>query len=139
MTSDAGWDCIQHKDFLKEVIDRLHKKGIRVSLFIEPIEKQLLAAKETGTDRIEFYTGPYAEAYAKNPDKAVSKFAQAAQIANQIELGINAGHDLNLQNLKHFKQSIPNLLEVSIGQALISDSLYYGLANTIQMYKELLR
>jgi len=138
LTSDAGWDCIKHKDFLTEVIKRLHDKGIRVSLFLEPNEAQLHAAKATGTDRIEFYTGPYAADYSKNPAKAVSAFAKAAQIAKTLQLGINAGHDLNLDNLKHFKQNIPNLLEVSIGHALISDSLYFGLANTVAMYKDLL-
>lgn len=138
LTSDAGWDCIQHKVFLTDVIQRLQGEGVRVSLFLEPASQQLHAAKATGTDRIEFYTGPYAANYAKNPDKAVAKFAKAALIANQLGLGINAGHDLNLENLKHFKQNIPKLLEVSIGHALISDSLYYGLANTVAMYKELL-
>lgn len=138
LTSDAGWDCIKHKDFLTEVIRRLQGAGIRVSLFLEPNEDQLYAAKLTGTDRIEFYTGPYAANYDKNPDQAVSAFAKAAKIAHSLHLGINAGHDLNLKNLKHFKQNIPNLLEVSIGHALISDALYFGLANTVSMYKELL-
>jgi len=138
LTSDAGWDCIKHGDFLSETIKRLQGVGIRVSLFLEPKREQLYAAKETGTDRIEFYTGPYAAQYDKNPDKAVAAFAKAAKIANKLNLGINAGHDLNLDNLKHFKQNIPKLLEVSIGHALISDSLYYGLANTVAMYKDLL-
>ncbi len=139
LTSNAGWDCVQHGDFLQKTIKKLHQEQIRVSLFIEPIPQQLEAAQATGTDRIEFYTGPYAAAYAKNPDQAIKEFAQAALVANRLNLGINAGHDLNLENLKHFKQNIPNLLEVSIGHALISDALYYGLANTVQMYKELLR
>ncbi len=138
LTSDAGWDCIKHQTFLKDVIKKLHAEGIRVSLFLEPDDKQLRAAKETGTDRIEFYTGPYAANYAKNPDQAISDFAKAAQTANQLNLGINAGHDLNLENLKHFKQNIPKLLEVSIGHALISDALYFGLANTVSMYQNLL-
>ena len=139
LTSDAGWDCIKNEKFLKETIEKLHKENIRVSLFLEPDSQQLKAAKATGTDRIEFYTGPYAAAYAKNPGKAVEKFAKASIVANKLNLGINAGHDLNLDNLKHFKQNIPKLLEVSIGHALISDALYFGLANTVQMYKELLR
>lgn len=138
LTSDAGWDCIKHADFLKGVIKRLQDKGIRVSLFLEPDAEQLRAAKETGTNRIEFYTGPYAANYSKNPVKSIEKFAKAAKIANKLELGLNAGHDLNLHNLKYFKQNIPNLLEVSIGHALISDSLHYGFANTIQMYRDLL-
>ncbi len=138
LTSDAGWDCIKHKNFLTKVIRRLQDAGIRVSLFLEPNEKQLYAAKATGTDRIEFYTGPYAANFGKNPDLAVSAFAKAAHIAKNLHLGVNAGHDLNLENLKHFKQNIPNLLEVSIGHALISDALYFGLANTVSMYKELL-
>ena len=138
LTSDAGWDCIKHKTFLKDVIGRLHDKGIRVSLFLEPDRQQLHAATETGTDRIEFYTGPYAANYPNNPDQSVLAFTKAAKIANQLNLGINAGHDLNLDNLKHFKQNIPKLLEVSIGHALISDALYYGLANTVSMYQNLL-
>ncbi|HHB79225.1 MAG TPA: pyridoxine 5'-phosphate synthase [Saprospiraceae bacterium] len=138
LTSNAGWDCIRHQNFLAQVIDRLHQEGIRVSLFIEPDARQLEAAKVTGTDRIEFYTGPYAAQHNENPSKAVSAFAKAALVANQLNLGINAGHDLNLKNLKYFKENIPNLLEVSIGHALISDALYYGLANTVAMYKDLL-
>lgn len=138
LTSDAGWDCIKHEQFLKQTIKRLQDAGIRVSLFLEPNKDQLMSAKDIGTDRIEFYTGPYAANYVQDPDRAVAAFAKAAKIANQLNLGINAGHDLNLDNLNHFKQNIPKLLEVSIGHALISDALYYGLANTVSMYKTLL-
>ncbi len=134
LTSDNGWDTITHAVFLKEVVSRLQDAGIRVSLFIDPIEDRLYAAKETGTDRIEFYTGPYAHDFMTDKERAVAAFSDAATICNKLGLGINAGHDLNLENLKYFKQHVPELLEVSIGHAIICDSLYYGLKNTIQMY-----
>ncbi|MBK8054215.1 MAG: pyridoxine 5'-phosphate synthase [Saprospiraceae bacterium] len=134
LTSDNGWDTITHKNYLRDIVARLQDAGIRVSLFIDPVEDRLYAAKETGTDRIEFYTGPFAHQFNKSPEKAVASFTEAAVICNNIGLGINAGHDLNLENLKYFKNQIPGLLEVSIGHALICDSLYFGLKNTIQMY-----
>ncbi|MCZ2101462.1 MAG: pyridoxine 5'-phosphate synthase [Chitinophagales bacterium] len=134
LTSDDGWDTIQHQDFLKKTVQRLHDHGIRVSLFIDPIEDRLYAAKELGADRIEFYTGPYADQYHQDRDTAIAPFAKAAKYANSIDLGINAGHDLNLDNLKFFKANIPNLLEVSIGHAVFCDALYLGLKNTIQLY-----
>jgi len=137
LTSDAGWDCIRHGDFLRGVVGRLHDAGIRVSLFLEPDAHQLEAARKTGTDRIEFYTGPYAKVYRTDPQTAVAPFAEAARLAHDLGLGINAGHDLNLDNLRYFKQNVPYLLEVSIGHALIADALYYGLQNTVQMYKNL--
>ncbi len=135
LTSDEGWDTIKHEQFLTNTIKELQSYGIRVSLFVEPIEQLVEGAKKTGADRIEFYTGPYAHNFSYNKNKAVEKYANAARFANQINIGINAGHDLNLDNLQFFKQNIPQLLEVSIGHALISDALYKGLENTIQLYK----
>ncbi len=138
LTSDNGWDTITHQKYLSEKVSKLHDKGIRVSLFIDPIENRLHAAKETGAERIEFYTGPYAHDFNRNKEKAIKQFSNAAKICTQIGLGINAGHDLNLENLRFFKSHIHNLLEVSIGHALICDALYFGLKNTIQLYlKEL--
>lgn len=134
LTSDNGWDTIAHQKFLKTTVSRLQDAGIRVSLFIDPIEDRLYAAKETGTDRIEFYTGPYAHLFNQEKAQAISAFMAAAYVCNDIGLGINAGHDLNLDNLKFFKSHIPQLLEVSIGHALIVDALYLGLKNTIQLY-----
>ncbi len=139
LTSDSGWDTITNKDFLKNTIARLKDAGIRVSLFIDPLADRLYAAKETGTDRIEFYTGPYAKHYSEDKEQAVKSFKEAASICNALQLGVNAGHDLNLDNLNYFKNNIPGLLEVSIGHALICDALYFGLKNTIQLYiKELM-
>jgi pyridoxine 5-phosphate synthase len=135
LTSDAGWDTVKHFDKLKRIIQELQDRGIRVSLFIDPIDERLHAAKELGSDRIEFYTGPYVYDFFKNKDAAVRPFALAAETCAKLNLGVNAGHDLNLDNLKFLKERIPNLLEVSIGHALITDALYYGLKNTIQMYR----
>lgn len=138
LTSDNGWDTVTHQSFLTDIVSKLHDKGIRVSLFIDPVEERLIAAKNTGADRIEFYTGPYAHEFNLNRENAVEKFSKAAKICHQINLGINAGHDLNLENLRYFKAHVPFLLEVSIGHALICDAIYLGLKNTIQMYlKEL--
>jgi len=138
LTSDNGWDTITHQPFLKKTIAKLQNAGIRVSLFIDPIEDRILAAKDTGAERIEFYTGPYAHNFVSDKKNAIKPFAKSAQICQNIGLGINAGHDLNLQNLNYFKTHIPELLEVSIGHAIICDALYFGLKNTIQMYlKEL--
>lgn len=139
LTSDHGWDTLKHKDFLTRTIKTLQDAGIRVSIFIDPVVEQIKGAKAVGTDRIEFYTGPYAEHYIANPNKAVEDYAQCAKLANELGLGINAGHDLNLDNLAFLKAQIPGLLEVSIGHALIADTLYYGLKNTIQMYLNRLR
>lgn len=135
LTSDEGWDTIKHEQFLTNTIKELQSYGIRVSLFVDPIEQLVEGAKKTGADRIEFYTGPYAHNFSYNKKKAVEKYANAARFANQINIGINAGHDLNLDNLQFFKQNVSQLLEVSIGHALISDALYKGLENTIQLYK----
>ena len=134
LTSDTGWDTIKNKELLADVISELQDNQIRVSLFIDPDEKMLDGAKSLGTDRIEFYTGPYAHDYRKDREEAIAPFARAAKHCNKIALGVNAGHDLNLENLHFFKKNIPNLLEVSIGHALVCDSIYYGLKNTVQMY-----
>lgn len=134
LTSDNGWDTILHQKFLKETVHRLQSEGVRVSLFIDPIRDRLLAAKDTNADRIEFYTGPYAHTFNINKEKAIEDFAKAASICNELDLGINAGHDLNLDNLYYFKSNIPKLLEVSIGHALVCDAIYLGLKNSIQMY-----
>jgi len=134
ITSNAGWDTKKHKDFLKDVISTFHSKGIRTSIFINPDANLIREAVNTGTDRIELYTEPYAANYSKNREKAIEPFIHAAQVAYDFGLGLNAGHDLNLDNLKYFKDNVRNLLEVSIGHALISDALYFGLENTIQLY-----
>ena len=139
LTSDHGWDTLKHQSFLTEVINELQAEGIRVSLFIDPVEAQIQGAKSVGTDRIEFYTGPYAEHFSADPDAAIASYSRCAHLANELGLGINAGHDLNLDNLSFLKQHIPGLLEVSIGHALIADALYYGLNNTIQMYLRCLK
>ncbi len=134
LTSDNGWDTITHAIFLKDVASRLQDAGIRVSLFIDPVADRLYAAKETGAERIEFYTGPYAHDFGTDKAKSIAPFSEAAAMCQKLDLGINAGHDLNLDNLKYFKQHVPGLLEVSIGHAVVCDALYYGLKNTIQMY-----
>lgn len=139
LTSNQGWDTKKHKNFLQDVSGALHEQGIRVSIFVDPDEEMVAAAKDTGADRVELYTEAYAEQYHENRDAAIRPYYEAALIANQCGLGLNAGHDLNLDNLEFFQQNIPNLLEVSIGHALISDALYYGLKNTIQMYLKKLR
>jgi pyridoxine 5-phosphate synthase len=134
ITSNAGWDTIKHKDFLVEVISEFQCHGIRTSIFVDPIEKIVEGAKNTGTDRIELYTEAYAQNFKKNPEKAVAPYTQAAIVANDLGIGINAGHDLNLENTAFFAQNISNLLEVSIGHALVSESLYLGFENVIPMY-----
>ncbi len=136
LTSSEGWDTIKHQQFLKDTIEELQSFGIRVSLFVDTIEQFIEGAAVIGADRIELYTGPYAQNYFHSPAKAVEKYVNAARFANQLGLGINAGHDLSLDNLKYFKQHVPGLLEVSIGHALISDALYYGLENVIGMYRQ---
>lgn len=138
LTSDSGWDTITHEAFLTETIGILKAKGIRVSIFCDPVAKFIEGAKKVGADRIEFYTGPYAEHYHTDRAAAIKPYADAAKIAHDLGVGINAGHDLNLDNLRYFQENIPNLLEVSIGHALVVDSLYYGLQNTVQMYLECL-
>jgi pyridoxine 5-phosphate synthase len=138
ITSNAGWNTITHLTFLKEVIAEFRESGIRTSIFIDTTPEFILKAVETGTDRIELYTEPYATDFLKNPESAVAPFVAAANLAHKAGLKINAGHDLNLQNLKLFNERIPFLKEVSIGHALIADALYLGLEKTISMYKALL-
>lgn len=138
LTSDNGWDTITNGSFLRDVIFELKKSGARVSLFIDPIEQLIEGAADVQADRIEFYTGPYAHLFPEDPHRAIIKYANTAKFATQLGLGINAGHDLNLDNLKFFKDHIPDLAEVSIGHAIVCDSLYYGLENTIQMYRRCL-
>lgn len=134
ITSSAGWDTIKNQEFLKKVIAQFHSKNIRVSIFVNPEEAMVRAAATTGTNRIELYTEPYASNFETEKEKAIKPFILAAKVAQECGLGINAGHDLSLANLNYFQQNIPGLLEVSIGHALISDALYFGLENTIQLY-----
>ncbi len=134
LTSDHGWDTLKHEGFLTEVIAELKKHNIRVSLFIDPDNKLIEVTKRTGADRIEFYTGPYAHDFYMDKLAAVKAFVGAAKFCEQTGIGINAGHDLNLDNLKFFKQQVSALLEVSIGHALVRDCLYLGLENTVQLY-----
>jgi pyridoxine 5-phosphate synthase len=138
LTSDHGWNTITEQDRLKKIIGTLQDKGIRASLFIDPVDSLLEGAKKTGAARIEFYTGPYAHEYSNDKYEAIALFAKAALTCSQLGLGINAGHDLNLKNLGYFAQNIPELLEVSIGHALVNDCLYLGLENVIQLYKRAL-
>jgi pyridoxine 5-phosphate synthase len=134
LTSDHGWDTWKDADFLKKTLDILRGAGIRSSLFVDADVRMVEGAAEVGADRIEFYTGEYAKDFSKNKAKAVEAHVKAAKRAVELGLGINAGHDLNLENLKYYKQKVVGLEEVSIGHALISDALYYGIHNTIQMY-----
>lgn len=138
LTSDSGWDTIANASFLRDVIYEIKQSGARVSLFIDPIEQYIEGAADVQADRIEYYTGPYAKIFITNPNRAINKYAQTAKFVEQLGLKVNAGHDLNLKNLKHFKDNIPNLAEVSIGHAIVCDALYYGLENTIQMYRRCL-
>ena len=135
VTSNAGWNTVRYQNFLREVVARFHEKKIRVSIFIDANPEMIRYAAAIGAERIELYTEPYASLFAKNRDEAVKPFIEAAQIASGYNLGLNAGHDLNLENLEFFQNKIPGLLEVSIGHALISDALYFGLENTIRMYR----
>jgi pyridoxine 5-phosphate synthase len=134
VTSNHGWDTIRHQQYLKDMIGVFKEAGVRVSIFVDPVEAMVEAAVTTGTDRIELYTEAYAHQYHHDNEKAIEPYVRAAKVAQQSGLGINAGHDLDLHNLKYFAKNIPALAEVSIGHALISDALYYGLENTIQMY-----
>ncbi len=139
ITSSEGWDTIKHADFLKEVISEFTQNGIRSSIFIDTNPELIENAAKTGCHRVELYTEPYASNFAADPAQAVVPFTRAAEKALEVGLGLNAGHDLSLENLKYFNQHVAGLLEVSIGHALISDALYYGLENTIQMYRGLLK
>lgn len=135
ITSNAGWDTVTYKEQSKDLVAMFKEAGIRVSIFVDPVEEMIEGAVETGTDRIELYTEAYARDYPNNPQKAIESYVKSAKLAAELGLGINAGHDLSLDNLKFFKEHIPHLLEVSIGHALVCDALYLGLENTIQMYR----
>jgi len=139
LTSNHGWDTIGKADYLRNIIAVFKKAGIRVSIFVDPVEAMVAAAVNTGTDRVELYTEAYAKNFQSNKEAAIKDYVNAAKVANEKMLGINAGHDLDLENLKYFAQHIPGLLEVSIGHALISDALYYGLENSVQLYKRQLK
>lgn len=134
ITSNAGWDCEKNLDFLKSVIAEFKNAGIRTSIFLDPNPEMVKFAAETGTDRIELYTEDYAKSYNADKEKAILPYIKTAEEATKYNLGINAGHDLSLENLKYFAENIPNLLEVSIGHALISEALYMGMENTVQAY-----
>jgi len=135
VTSNAGWNTVKYEHFLKEVVGRFHEKGIRVSIFVDANPEMLRFAAKTGTERVELYTEPYAQKFPANPTEAIKPFTVAAYLASDLGLGLNAGHDLNLENLQFFARNTPNLLEVSIGHALIADSIYLGLENAIQLYR----
>ena len=135
ITSNCGWDCITNKQMLTDIVARFKKEGIRVSIFLNPEPEMVKHAFETGTDRIELYTESYATEYTTDREMAIAPYVKTAIEAQKYNLGINAGHDLSLENLKYFAENIPNLLEVSIGHALIADALYLGLENTIQLYQ----
>jgi len=134
LTSNAGWDTETHLKTLTKIISEIKSHGVRASIFVDTELKNIEYAAKTGVDRIEFYTGPYAEHYPINKEEAIAPYVEAAKLAHELGLGINAGHDLSLENLAYFKEKIPHLAEVSIGHALISDALYLGLENTIQLY-----
>ncbi len=139
LTSNAGWDTIKYHDFLKEVIQEFHHNNIRTSIFVDPVLKMIEGAKKIGTDRIELYTESFAHQYSIVNNEGILPYVNAANLANELNIGINAGHDLSLDNIKFFNQNIPNLLEVSIGHALISESLYLGLENVVNMYLQKLK
>lgn len=139
LTSNHGWDTILHKVFLQHTIARFKEANIRVSIFVDPSEEMISHAKDTGTDRIELYTEMYASAYLNDPEKAAAPYINAAKMARRVNLELNAGHDLDLNNLAFFAKHLPGLKEVSIGHALVCDALYLGLDNTIQMYKRCLQ
>lgn len=134
LTSDHGWDTVKHKKYLIDVIEEFKAAGIRTSIFVDPVLSMVDGAVATGADRIELYTESYAENYMLDRKKAIQPFIEASMLAKELGLGLNAGHDLSLVNLKYFAMNIPWIDEVSIGHALICDSLYYGLQNTIQLY-----
>jgi pyridoxine 5-phosphate synthase len=138
LTSDHGWNTIKHNDYLQDIISLFKSNGIRTSIFVDADLAMIEGAKETGTDRIELYTESYAHSYSTQKEKAIAPFIEAAQKAKELNIGLNAGHDLSLENLTYFAKHIPDLLEVSIGHALIADALYYGLENTVQLYKRCL-
>ena len=138
LTSNAGWDTKKHLDLLTDLTERFRSQGVRSSIFVDTNLENIEFAAKSGVDRIELYTGPYADAYLSNPENAIASYVEAADLASKLGLGINAGHDLSLENLEFFDANIAGLMEVSIGHALIADALYFGLENSIQMYKKLL-
>jgi len=139
LTSSAGWNVAENLEFLTGVVDSLREAGIRSSIFVDTDVENIRLAAKVGADRVELYTKPYADLYPHNPEKAVEPYVEAARAARKVGLGVNAGHDLNLQNLRYFKENVPHLNEVSIGHALICDALYLGLAETIRQYKACLK
>ncbi|WP_262248645.1 pyridoxine 5'-phosphate synthase [Parapedobacter soli] len=139
ITSNHGWDTVKHRSYLQDMSALFKGEGIRVSIFVDPDPVMVAAAAETGADRIELYTEAYAQEYTADPERALVPYLEAAKVAQQVGLGLNAGHDLDLNNLRYFAQHIPGLLEVSIGHALIADALYLGLEETIRRYNEQLR
>lgn len=139
ITSNAGWDTVAHKSFLQEVIQEFQRNGIRTSIFVDPVLKMVEGAKETGADRIELYTEAFAHEYGLGNHAGIKPYTEAAVLAGELGLGLNAGHDLSLDNIKFFKDNIPGLLEVSIGHALIAESLYLGLENVVNMYLQKLK
>lgn len=139
ITSNAGWDTVRHKEYLIDVVAEFRRNGIRTSIFVDPVVSMVEGAKETGTDRIELYTEAFAHQYSLGNKNAIEAYVKAAETANKLGLGINAGHDLSLDNIRFFKENIPGLLEVSIGHALISEALYLGLENVVQMYLQQLK
>ena len=139
LTSSAGWDTIKNKDYLRQIVSTFKRNGIRTSIFVDPDPEMVKHASDTGTERVELYTEPYASSFSTNQQLAIEPFIIAAETAKKVGLGLNAGHDLNLENLNFFAKNIPNLLEVSIGHAIIADALYFGLENTIQMYLKQIR
>lgn len=134
ITSNAGWNTIKHQDYLKEIIQEFQRNGIRTSIFVDPVLEMIEGAKKTGTERIELYTEAFAHEYSLGNRTGINPYIESAKLANELGLGINAGHDLSLDNIQFFQQNIPGLLEVSIGHALISESLYLGLENVVNMY-----
>lgn len=139
ITSNAGWDTVKHKDYLKEIISEFKRNNIRTSIFVDPDLKMIEGAVETGTERIELYTEEYAKRFAAGDRSGVKPYTECAVLANKLGLGINAGHDLSLENIRFFKENIPGLLEVSIGHALIAESIYMGLENVVKQYLKLLK
>jgi len=138
LTSSQGWPVAENREFLTKIVERLKEAGIRVSIFVDAVEERVREAASVGADRVELYTGPYAQNYSTSPEKAIEPYYKAAMVAHSEGLGLNAGHDLNLLNLRYFKENIPHLDEVSIGHALISDALYLGLEKTIAAYQHCL-
>lgn len=139
LTSNAGWDVLNNEEVLRGICERMHEAGVRVSIFVDPVEEQVRKAREVGADRVELYTKAYADGYAADREAAVAPYVKASAVAAEVGLGLNAGHDLSLENLSYFHKMLPKLDEVSIGHALISDALYLGIDETIRRYLEELR